>query len=106
MPKLTDISILVISGAMNLAGSFVCAEPALAGMPAASPAQQRTTLDRIAERCHLSKSIFHISQDRMLHFQPPSNERYHRVDCALRALRETGLERTLPMGFVGNEARH
>src|SRR4051794_7761304 len=107
MPKRTNISsILIVGGVLNLAGSSALAQPARADPPAAALAQQRATLDRIAERCHLPKSIFHFDRGGTLHFKPRPSEHYQRIDCALGAIREAGLSQELGMMVLANEAAH
>jgi len=64
---------------------------------------RRAELGRIADTCGLPRSSLTLDGDRA-RFEPPLQARYEVVDCVLTKLRQSGLARDLPMGFVGNEA--
>jgi hypothetical protein len=99
MPRRTDISFILIIGAGPLAlllASTSCAQ-------GDSTQARAAELTRIADACGLPRAslTLHAGQVR---FQPPLDARYEAVDCALTRLRQSGLVRDIPMGFVGNEA--
>jgi hypothetical protein len=77
----------------------------LAGAPPPPASQDvRQKLNRIADRCHLSRTVFTIPADGSIRFRPPVSARYERVDCALVALKRQGLVDQLPIAFVGSES--
>ena len=63
--------------------------------------QRQAALDRIADKCRLSRSTFTLVGNNELHFKPSSDARYESVDCGLKELRKANLP--VNLGFVGNE---
>jgi hypothetical protein len=72
----------------------------LTDTPALALTANPAALHRIADRCHLPRSNLHFDRSGRLHFQPRPDERYRRVDCAMRGLRRAGLGEALGVGFV------
>jgi hypothetical protein len=61
-----------------------------------------TRLARIAGECGLSARALRLNAGE-IRLRPSPDTRYEVVDCALTRLKESGLLRHMPMGFVGNE---
>jgi hypothetical protein len=64
--------------------------------------QRVARLEKIAAGCGLPAASLELVGADDVHFQPPPDSKYERVDCVLIALRKTDMPTKL--GFVGNEA--
>lgn len=64
-------------------------------------AQRLERLQKIALGCGLPATSLKLVGTDDVHFQPPPDARYERVDCVLAALKKTDMP--TKMGFVGNE---
>lgn len=99
MPKRTDISSIAIMGAAPLVlllASAACTQ----GDPMRT---REAELTRIADACGLPRASLTLDAGQV-RLRPPPDARYEAVDCALIRLRQSGLTRDIPIGFVGNEA--
>jgi hypothetical protein len=76
----------------------------LLAAPSAQEMRLHHVLDRVADRCHLSRRVFRVDRGGDIHLNPPSSAPYRDVDCALVQLRKRGLWKNLPFAFVGNES--
>jgi hypothetical protein len=99
MPKRTDISAIPVMRAAPLVLLIASAACSNGGPMRTREAE----LTRIADACSLPRASLTLDAGRV-RFQPPLDARYEAVDCALTRLRQSGLVRDIPMGFVGNEA--
>lgn len=69
--------------------------------PQALRAQRLAQLEKIAAACRLPATTLELVGTEDLHFRPPPDAKYERVDCVVKALSKTDIP--LRMGFVGNE---
>jgi hypothetical protein len=93
MPKLTNISSILIIGTVILGACSVDSPP---------PKDRQEALDQIASKCNLQPSIFKLGEGENIIFRPPSDAKYDDVDCALAEVKKSPF--SFKLGFVGNEA--
>jgi hypothetical protein len=83
--------------AMTLASCGYSVPPA----PQALRTERMAQLEKIAAACRLPATTLKLVGTEDLHFRPPPDAKYERVDCVLKALNKTDIPTR--MGFVGNE---
>jgi biopolymer transport protein ExbD len=88
MPKRTNISSILIIGALLVSGCT------------AHPSADQTKLDEMASACNLPKgSAIHQPDDRV-ELKIPRDAKFDDVACLLEKLKSAGVKN---LGFVGNE---
>ena len=92
-PRGTVLSALVLAASACGAGS-----PAT---PQDLRSERLARLQKIALGCGLPAASLKLVGTDDVHFKPPADAQYQRVDCVLKAMKKTGIP--TKMGFVGKE---
>lgn len=74
-----------------------------ARIPASRLTSVQGRLAEIAASCGLPAQALELSGAGVIRFRPVADTNYEAVDCALVRMKQAGLSRHRPMGFVGNE---